>query len=71
MTTPSNLDKLVRMREEFEALDRSSIRETGGRDRDALMRLSEVAGQMAEIHEDEAAEMRRVAASAYDLATTK
>ncbi|MEU0532979.1 hypothetical protein [Amycolatopsis tolypomycina] len=68
MTKPaSNLDKLARLQEEFDAANRSVISETGGRNRDALRRLSDVASQMARIHEEEAAEMRRVADAAQDL----
>lgn len=67
----SNLDKLARLQEEFDAANGSVINETGGRNRDALRRLSEVASAMARIHEDEATEMRRVADAAYDLSVTK
>ncbi|MGV9361958.1 hypothetical protein [Amycolatopsis sp. NPDC003731] len=68
MNPKSALDKLVKLREEYDAADGSVLLPTGGRNRDALLRLSEVAGQMARIHEDEAAEMRRVAGRAHDLA---
>lgn len=71
MSPKSNLDKLARLQEEYEAANGSVIAPTGGRNRDALLRLSEVAGQMARIHEEEAAEMRRVAGKAHDLALGK
>ena len=67
----SNLDKLARLQEEFDTANGSVINATGGRNREALLRLSEVAGEMARIHEEEAAEMRRVADAAYDLHITK
>ncbi|WP_328454720.1 MULTISPECIES: hypothetical protein [unclassified Amycolatopsis] len=67
----SNLDRLVRLQEDFDTANKSVINETGGRNREALLRLSEVAGEMARIHEEEAAEMRRVADAAYDLHITK
>ncbi|WIY00060.1 hypothetical protein QRX60_39335 [Amycolatopsis mongoliensis] len=67
----SNLDRLARLQEEYDTANASVINETGGRNREALLRLSEVAGEMACIHEDEAAEMRRAAGAAYDLAMTK
>ncbi|WP_410642660.1 hypothetical protein [Amycolatopsis sp. lyj-346] len=63
----SNLDKLTRLQEEFDAANGSVIDENGGRNRDALRRMSAVASQMARIHEEEAAEMRRVADAAEDL----
>jgi hypothetical protein len=72
MGTPkSNLNKLAKLQEEFDAANGSVISPAGGRNRDALIRLSEVAGQMARIHEEEAAEMRRVAGQAHDLAHGK
>jgi hypothetical protein len=67
----SSLDKLARLKEEFDAANGSVISETGGRNREALRRLSEVAGEMARIHEDEATEMRRVADTAHDLYLAK
>ncbi|WP_370970082.1 hypothetical protein [Amycolatopsis sp. cg9] len=71
MSPKSNLDKLVKLQEEYDDANRSVILPTGGKDRDTLLRLSDVAGQMARIHEEEAAEMRRVAGQAHDLALTK
>ncbi|MDS0137573.1 MULTISPECIES: hypothetical protein [unclassified Amycolatopsis] len=71
MNSKSNLDKLVKLQEEFDATNSSVIAPTGGKNRDALRRLSEVAGQMARLHEEEAAEMRRIAGRAHDLAITK
>jgi hypothetical protein len=72
MTAPkSNIAKLVKLQDEFDAANGSVISPTGGRNRDALLQLSDVAGQMARIHEEEAAEMRRVAGTAFDLAHGK
>lgn len=67
----SNLDKLARLQEEYETANSSVINETGGRNRDALRRLSEVASHMARIHEEEAAEMRQVADRAYEMSLMK
>ncbi|MGA6165173.1 hypothetical protein [Amycolatopsis magusensis] len=70
-STNSNLTKLTKLQEEFDTVDRLVIRETGGTNRDALLRLSELAGQMAAIHEVKAAELRRVQAHTYDMAVSK
>jgi len=70
-TSNANLATLTKLQEEFDAANGSVIAPNGGRNRDALLRLSEVAGQMARIHEEEAAEMRRVAGQAHDLAHGK
>ncbi|UJW35085.1 hypothetical protein L3Q67_15680 [Saccharothrix sp. AJ9571] len=70
-STNSSLTKLTRLQEEFDTVDRLVIRETGGTNRDALLRLSELAGQMAAIHEVEATELRRVQAHTYDMAVSK
>ncbi|MFI5589832.1 hypothetical protein ACIA5G_32615 [Amycolatopsis sp. NPDC051758] len=61
------LEKLTRLHEEYDDLNAKVMKETGGRDREALRRLSEVAGDLACIYEDEGQEMRRVAHAAYDL----
>ncbi|HEY3479598.1 MAG TPA: hypothetical protein VGL02_11945 [Streptomyces sp.] len=65
------LTQLTRLYEEYETANGSVISPTGGKNRDALLRLSEVAGQLARIHEEEATEMRRVTGQAHDLALTK
>jgi hypothetical protein len=67
----SILAQLTRLYEEYETANGSVISPAGGKNRDALLRLSEVAGQMARLHEEEAVEMRRVAGQAHDLAMTK
>lgn len=67
----SNLDTLVRLQADFDTANGQVINENGGRNRDALRRLSEVAGEMARIHTEEAAEMQRVADAAQDLAYGK
>ncbi|HWD04080.1 MAG TPA: hypothetical protein VG674_16700 [Amycolatopsis sp.] len=67
----SNVAKLARLQAEFDAENRKVINPNGGRNRQALLRMSELADQMVRIYEEEADQMRRVAAQAYDLAITK
>ncbi|MEV8615644.1 hypothetical protein AB0383_48460 [Amycolatopsis sp. NPDC051373] len=67
----SNVPKLVRLQEEYDAQLRRAINEDGTRNRDVLLCIAELAGQMARIHSEEAQGMRRVANDAYDLAITK
>ena len=67
----SNVAKLGRLQEEFDAESRNVFPPNGGRNRDALLRLSDIAYAMVHIYEEEAAEMCRVANQAYDLAMTK
>jgi hypothetical protein len=69
--SPTLLEKLTRLHEEYDDLNAKVLRENGGRDRDVLRRLSEVAGDLAHIYEDEAQEMRRVAHATYELSLTK
>ena len=67
----SNVAKLVRLQEEFDAESRKVFNPDGGRNREALLHLSDLAYQMVHIYEEESAEMCRVANVAYDLAMTK
>ena len=63
----ADLTKLAKLQEEYDDADRSVINETGGRNRQALIRLGDAAAQMVRIHEEAAVELRRVAGRAYDL----
>ncbi|MFF0149640.1 hypothetical protein ATK36_1246 [Amycolatopsis sulphurea] len=61
--------KLARLHEEFYAIDRTVINPEGGRNRKALLQLADLASEMVQLYEEGAAEMRREAHEAYDLAT--
>jgi hypothetical protein len=67
----TNLAKLALLEKEFLAESDRVIKPNGGRNREALLRMSELADQMVRLLEEETTELRRIAREAYDLALRK
>ncbi|MET7998497.1 hypothetical protein ABZU76_47270 [Amycolatopsis sp. NPDC005232] len=69
-THTADVAKLARLQDEFDAEGAKVFNPNGGRNREALLRLSEIASELARFHDEAARQMARVANDAYDLAST-